>query len=126
MGHLPILPLILLPVLLVADLLHPGDGASVELLLNGDVAHGRGRRGAVPVLLPGRKPDHVAWPDLLDRPALALHPAATDSDDQRLAQRVRVPGSTGARLESDQGATDPRRLWRAEQRVDTHRSGEIV
>ena len=43
--------------------------------LNGDVRHGRGRRGAVPVLLARREPDHVARPDFLDRAALrCAHP----------------------------------------------------
>ena len=47
-------------VLLVADLLHPVDGLAVERFLDGDVRHRRGRRRAVPVLLAGREPDHVA------------------------------------------------------------------
>src|SRR5689334_15109382 len=59
-------------VLLVGDVLHPLDRRAVQLLLDGDVAHGRRRRGAVPVLLARLGPDHVARPDLLDRPALAL------------------------------------------------------
>ena len=97
-------------ILLVADLLHPVDHLAVELFLNGDVGHGRGRRGAMPVLLAGREPDHVAGPDLLDRAALALHPAAAGRDDQRLPERMRVPGSASARLERDAGALDERRI----------------
>ena len=62
------------PVLLVADLFHPVDDLAVELLLNGDMRHRRRRRGAVPMLLAGREPDHVAGPDFLDRAAPALHP----------------------------------------------------
>src|SRR4051794_8202437 len=73
------------PVLLVADLLHPFDVFAVELLLHRDVAHGRRRRGAMPMLLAGWEPNHIAGPDFLDRPALALHPAAAGGDDQRLA-----------------------------------------
>ena len=69
--------------------------------LDGDVGHGRGRRGPVPVLLARREPDHVARPDLLDRPAPALRPAAAGGDDQRLAERVRVPRRAGAGLERD-------------------------
>src|SRR5438132_12756036 len=38
---------VLLAVLLVADLLHPVDDLAEELLLNGDVCHGRGRHGAL-------------------------------------------------------------------------------
>ena len=64
------------PILLVADLFHPVDDLAVQRFLNGDMRHCRRRRGAVPVLLAGRKPDHVAWPDFLDRPAPALRPAA--------------------------------------------------
>src|SRR4051794_1948373 len=68
-------------VLVVAPFLQPIDRRAVELLLNGDVGHAGGRGGAVPVLLAGCKPDHVARPDLLDRPTLALHPAAAGGDD---------------------------------------------
>jgi hypothetical protein len=39
------------------------------------VRHRRGRRSPVPVLLAGRKPDHLTGPDLFDRSALALNPA---------------------------------------------------
>src|SRR4051812_41466145 len=63
-------------VLVVADLFEPVDGLAVELLLDGDMAHRRGWAGAVPVLFAGREPDHVARPDVFDRPALALSPAA--------------------------------------------------
>jgi hypothetical protein len=41
--------------------------AAIELFGDGDVRHGRGGRGAVPVLLAGRDADDVAGPDLLDR-----------------------------------------------------------
>ena len=84
------------------------------------------RRSAMPVLLPGREPDHVARPDLLDRSALALHPAAAGGDDQRLAQRMGVPRGARARLEGDAGAGDPGGIGRAEQRIDPHRAGETV
>ena len=64
------------PILLVADLLHPFDRLAVERLLDGDMGHGGGRRGAVPVLLARREDDDVAGANLLDRAALALRPAA--------------------------------------------------
>jgi hypothetical protein len=35
--------------LFIAHLLHPLDRLSVELFLNRDMGHGRGRRGAVPM-----------------------------------------------------------------------------
>ncbi len=41
------------PVLLVADVSHPIDHFAVLPFLNGDVRHRGGRRGAMPVLLPG-------------------------------------------------------------------------
>src|SRR6266487_2781058 len=78
-------------ILLVANLLHPVDGLAVEPLLNGNVRHGGGCRGAVPVLLARREPDHVARPDFLDRAAPALRQAAAGGHDQGLAQRVGVP-----------------------------------
>ena len=92
--------------------------------LDGDVRHGRGRRGAVPVLLARREPDHVARPDFLDRAAPALRPAAAGRHDQGLAQRVRVPCRAGAGLERDAGAAHARRSGRLEQRIDAHRAGE--
>src|ERR671912_66660 len=63
------------PVLLVANLFHPIDRLAVERLRDGDVAHRRGVRGAVPMLLAGREPDHVAGADLLAPAALDLCPA---------------------------------------------------
>ena len=88
----------------VADLFHPVDDLPVELFLNGDVRHGRGRRGPMPVLLAGREPDHVTRPDLLDRAAPALNPAAASRDDESLTERMRVPCGPRARLEGYAGA----------------------
>ena len=70
----------------------------------------------------GRDPDDVAGPDLLDRAALALHPAGAGGDDQRLAQRMRVPGGAGAGLEGDDAAADARRIAALEALVDATRS----
>ena len=77
------------PVLLVAHLLHPVDRLSVERLLDGDVHHRRGRRRAVPVLLPGREPHHVSRADLLDRTAFALHQTERAAWIFGAAQRLR-------------------------------------
>jgi len=40
-------------ILVVADFFHPVDDVAVELFLNGDMRHARGRRGSMPVLLAG-------------------------------------------------------------------------
>ena len=56
----------LLLVLRVADVLHPIDGPAVEPFLDSGVRHRRSRRGAVPMLLTRRDPDHVARSDLLE------------------------------------------------------------
>jgi hypothetical protein len=56
----------------------------VELLDDGDMAHGRGGRGAVPVLLIRWYPNHVTRPDFPNRAAFALNPAAAGGDNQGL------------------------------------------
>src|ERR1700737_634118 len=102
-------------VLFVAHFLHPVDGLAVQRLLNGDVGHRRSRRCAMPVLLTGLEPDYIPWTDLFDRPALALHPAAPEDDDQRLTQWMRVPCRARAGLEGDGVAGRSRRGARSEQ-----------
>src|SRR5437588_530598 len=60
-------------VLLVGDVLTPGDGAAVlVVLLHGDMDHEPIGGGAVPVVLFGLEEDAVAGMDLLDGAALAL------------------------------------------------------
>ncbi len=88
-------------VLFVADLLHPVNHFAVERFLNGDVRHGRGGRGAMPMLFARREPDHVAGPNLLDRAAPTLRSPAASRNDQRLAKRMGVPCGSSARLERD-------------------------
>src|SRR5579864_4864800 len=120
-------PMTSLPaILLVGDLLQPLDDLAVELFLDGDVGHRRGRRRPVPVLLAGREPDHVAGPDLLDRSAFALGPAAARGDDEGLAERMRVPCGPRARLDGEAGALNARRLGRLEERIDPHGAGEPI
>src|ERR1017187_1821411 len=79
------------PVLFVAHLLHPLHGLATQLFLDRDVRYCRRGTGAVPVLLTRRKPDHVAGPDVLDRPAPALRAPRATGHDQRLAEWMRVP-----------------------------------
>ena len=112
-------------VLLVGDFLHPVDSLPVELFHYCDVGHRRGRRCAVPVLDAGRTPDHVSGPDFLFGLAPALRPAASRGDNQRLPQRMRMPGGTRAGFERHQRAESTRRPGRLEQRVDPDGAGEI-
>ena len=75
---------------------------------------------------PGGNQTTSPGPDFLDRAALALDPAAAGGDDQRLTERMRVPGGAGAGLERDAGAANAGRIGRAEQRIDADRAGELV
>ena len=88
---------------MVTDLFHPVDNLAVEIFLNGNMRHSRRRGGAMPVLLAGREPDHITGPDLLDRSAFALNPAAAGRDDESLTEWMRVPCSPRARLEGYAG-----------------------
>lgn len=113
-----------LSVLLVTDLFHPVDNFTVELFLNGDVRHGRSRRGTVPVLLAGWEPDHITGPYLLGKSAFALGPAAACRDDQRLTERMRVPCGSRARLKGYAGTLNECRFGRLEKWIDSDRTGE--
>src|SRR5947199_10723431 len=113
------------PVLFIADVLHPLDDFSVERFLNGDMRHRSRRRRAVPMLRVRRKPDDVTRPDFLDRTALALRPSDARRDDQRLTERMCMPGGARARLERNACATHTRRFGRLEKRVNAHRAGKI-
>src|SRR5882762_287814 len=99
-------------VLLVGDLLQPIDILAVELLCNCDVRHARGWRRAMPVLLAGRTPNHVARPNFLDGFAPALGPSESRCDDQGLAERVRVPRRARTRFERYAPAGDTGGLGR--------------
>jgi len=106
-------------------LLQPIGGLAVFRFLDCEVRHRGRRRGAMPVLLSGREPHHIAGTYLLDGPAVALSPSQPCADDQRLTERVRVPGGACARLESHACAdhTGGRRCLK--QRVDANRAGKM-
>jgi hypothetical protein len=95
MDRLPLISF----VFLVADLFQPINGFAIKLFLNRNVGHGRRWRRAVPMLLARRKPDHIAGPDFFNRPAPALRATATRGHNQRLPQRMGMPGRPGAGLE---------------------------
>jgi hypothetical protein len=61
----------------------------------------------MPVFLARREPDNVARPDLLNLPTLPLRKAAACRHDQRLTERMRVPGGTRAGLEGDAVTLEP-------------------
>src|SRR5436305_10331361 len=88
--------------------------------------HRRVGRSAMPVFLARRTPHDVTRPDILNRAAFALHPAEAGGNDQRLAERMRVPCRARARLEGDLRTGDTRGLGRTEQRIDANGSGEPV
>src|SRR5262249_33775954 len=102
----------------VADMFQPVDGLAVLDLLDSDVGHrGVGRR-AVPVFFARRDPDDVAGANLLDRAAVTPNAAEAGDDDQRLPERMGVPGGAGARLEGHLRALYPRGVEGVEERID--------
>src|SRR3954470_11796771 len=114
-------------VLLVGDMLAPGDGAAgVVGFLHGEVGHEPVGGGAVPVVLAGLEVHAIAGLDDLDRPAFALAAADALGDEDRLAVRVRMPGGPGAGGEVHHGGGEPGRRRRVGDRVDVHRAGEPV
>src|SRR5512135_1989790 len=90
-------------VLFVADLFHPIDGLAIEPFLNGDMRHGCGWCGPVPMFLPRREPDYVPRTNFFNRATPALDPARACRHNQGLAQRVGVPGGQSPGLECDTG-----------------------
>ncbi len=55
----------------------------------------------MPMLLTGRKPDHIAWPDFLNRPIPTLRQPKARRDDQRLTERMAMPSGASSRLKCD-------------------------
>src|SRR2546423_602429 len=97
-------------VLLVADVVAPGDGAALVVdLLHREVGHEAAGRGAVPGILARLEVDTVTGSDDLDRPAAALAPPDPFGDVDGLAVRVGVPGCSRARGEVDAGRLKARR-----------------
>ena len=111
-------------ILLVINLLHPLDDLSVEPLLDRDVRHRRCWRRAVPVLLAGRDPHDVAWPNLLDGPASTLHATATRGYNQRLTEPVYMPGGSRAWFKSYAGTGNERGIGGLKQRTNPDSPGE--
>lgn len=104
---------------------HPLSSFAIQPLHNGDVGHGSDWRSAMPVFLPWRSPDHVSRANFLNPATPLLNSAVASRDDQRLAQRVGVPGAPGAGLEGYTGCLDARWIGRLDQGVNTHTTGKI-
>src|SRR3954453_23154378 len=87
-------------ILLVRDMLHPSHRRAVQRLLDRDVRHRRRVCGAMPVFVVRGTPDDIACPEFDPLIPFALRPAGAGYHDQRLTERVRVPGGPRARLEA--------------------------
>src|SRR5262249_50824593 len=112
-------------VLLVADMFHPVHSFSIEPLLNRDVGQGGGGAGAVPMLLAGREPDHIAGTDFFDRTVPSLRESVACRHDQRLSEWMRVPGRAGTGLERHTGADDACRVGGLDERINPDDAGEV-
>src|SRR5215469_7667268 len=86
-------------VLLVRDLFEPLDSLAIERFLNRDVRHGNRWARAVPMLLAGLEPHHIARPDFFAGAAPFLGPAESGQDNERLAKRVCMPCGSRAWFE---------------------------
>lgn len=90
-------------VLLAADLFQPVNHFAIEVFLNGNVRYDRGGRGALSVFLAGRKPYQVGGMNLLNWAAFARRASTAGGHDERLSQRMSVPGGAGAGFKRDVG-----------------------
>ena len=125
-GNRSITRMASLPILVVSNFFHPVDDFAIEAFLDRDVRHRVFVRRAVPMFQTRREPNDIAGTDFLDGPAFALNPAEAESDDQCLAQRVRVPGGSGAGFERDARGSRSRWLFWLKQRINPQIAGEPV
>src|SRR6516164_10896466 len=88
--------------------------------------HARGRCGTVPVLLVRRNPDDVAGFDLAHFATPALHAPGAGDHEQRLAERMRMPGGARTGLEAHQAGAHPRWRRRFDDRLLPNRAGEAL
>lgn len=123
MGKLTVF---LAAVLFLDYVLLPIDDLAVLFFLDGDVCHGCGRRRTVPVPFVWGKPDDIAGMDLFDWTAFALCPSTTGGHNERLTERMCMPGGACARLERHAGAGHERRVRSGKERIDPDGAGEPV
>src|SRR4051812_33847221 len=113
-------------VLLVGDVFEPIHRLAIELLLHGDVRHRRGGRRAMPVLFARGKPDDVTGSNLFNGSAPALDAARPGCHDQRLAERMGVPGGARAGLECHGRTRSSGGSGGLKERIDTDGAGKPV
>jgi hypothetical protein len=78
------------------------------------------------MFLAGRKPDDITRTNFFDGSTPVLRPAIAGSDDECLAERVRMPCGTCARFEGDVRTDHTRRFGRREKRIDAYSAREPV
>jgi len=81
------------------------DPLAVKRFCQGDVRQAVGCCRAMPVLHARRRPYDIPWPDLLLLTAFLLHPAYARRHNERLTQRMSVPGGSRARRKGDASAS---------------------
>jgi hypothetical protein len=74
------------------------------------------------MFLARRERHDITRPNLLNRTTFALGPTETGGHNEGLSDRMRVPGGSRTRLKRHQPTRDARRIGRAEQWIDPHRS----
>jgi hypothetical protein len=88
--------------------------------------HGRTRSRAMPVLLSRWTPNDITRSDDADRSAPALYVTAPESHNERLSERVGVPGAARTGLERDQCRAHARGLGRFNKRIEANSAGEVL
>lgn len=94
--------------------------------LNSGMCHRAWRAGPMPMLLIRFEPDHIARPDFFNRAAPLLHSADAGRDDQRLPERMRMPGGSRAGLKGNTCTARTRGIGCLKKRVDPHCSREVL
>src|SRR5258708_31208049 len=92
----------------------------------GDRRGGGAGRGAIQMLAAGGNPPPSAGRISHSGPPPPPPPPKPACDNQRLTQRVSVPGGSSARLERDTGARHARRCRSLEQTINAHRADKPI
>lgn len=79
----------------------------------------------MPVACLRRDPDNVTRTDFLTWAAFLLHVADAGSDNERLPQRMGMPGRARTGFEGHRATADAGRVVTLEQAINTYRSREV-